>query len=266
VTKFPATGCELYYEDLGSGRPVVFIHGFTVTSRFFVRQRNFFAERHRFVAPDVRSHGRSEMVLTGNTVALQTRDLHELFDALGLRDIVLVGWSNGAFNVWQYFHDYGPDRVAGTVIVDESPCPVTREGWDLGYFDLDGLVHVMAARQTDNETLVRERFLHFIFGQTPHPDDLTWMAEEVLMMPPTIAAAVGLDSMARDYRTWVPEVTVPTLVCTGGLSGIPAGNGEWIAAHTPRARHVVFDNSGHSLFWEDADRFNEELHRFIQQL
>jgi pimeloyl-ACP methyl ester carboxylesterase len=256
----------LHYVDEGAGRPVVFIHGFTVTSRFFERQRPFFSERFRFIAPDLRSHGRSEKTAAGNTLPIQTRDLHELFTALDLRDAVLVGWSNGAFNVWRYLHEHGRERIAAIVVIDESPCPIKRDDWPHGYFELPGLVAGMEARQIDNEEFVRGVFLGRIFAQQPDEADAFWMAQEILMMPPTTAAAVGFDAMTRDYRPLLAEVDVPALVCLGSRSIVPIENGVYMAAAMSDARLVLFEHSGHSPFWEEADRFNGELAAFISGL
>jgi pimeloyl-ACP methyl ester carboxylesterase len=266
LPEFRATDCTLFYLDEGSGRPIVFVHGFTVTSRFFERQRAFFAGRYRFIAPDLRSHGRSEKTASGNTLPIQTRDLHELFSALDLHGAVLVGWSNGAFNVWRYLHDYGSDRVAGIVVVDESPCPVKRDGWSLGYFELAGLIAGMEARQVDNEAFVRNVFLGRIFAEPPGEDDAEWMAAEILMMPPATAAAVGFDSMARDYRPLLAEVDVPALVCFGSRSIVPGDNGIYLAEAIPNARLVHFEKSGHAPFWEEPDRFNSEVAAFVDEL
>ena len=70
MATFRTSDGELFYEDSGNGQPVVFIHGLWLTSRFFERQRYAFSARHRFIAPDLRSHGRSETVLHGNTVPM----------------------------------------------------------------------------------------------------------------------------------------------------------------------------------------------------
>jgi non-heme chloroperoxidase len=266
LPEYRTADCTLHYLDEGSGRPVVFIHGFTVTSRFFERQREFFAGRERFIAPDLRSHGRSEKTSTGNTLPIQTRDLHELFSELDLQDAVLAGWSNGAFNVWQYLHDYGSDRVAGIVVVDESPCPVKRDDWPFGYFELAGLIAGMEARQVDNEAFVRNIFLRRLFAEPLDKTDARWMADEILMMPPTTAAAVGFDTMTRDYRPLLSEVDVPALVCVGARSVVPVENGAYLAEAMPEAQLVEFANAGHSPFWDEPDRFNSEVSSFIDGL
>jgi non-heme chloroperoxidase len=266
LPEFRATDCALHYLDEGIGRPVVFIHGFTCTSRFFERQRGVFADQYRFIAPDLRSHGRSEKTSTGNTVQIQTRDLHELFTELDLHDAVLVGWSNGSFNVWQYLHDYGNERIAGIAVVDASPCPLNRNDWSLGYFELTTLIAVMEARQIDNDAFVRDVFMRRIFGKQPDPADAAWLVEEILMMPPTIAVAVGFQAMARDYRSLIPGATVPALVCFGAQSFVRVENANYLVHAMPDARLVGFSDSGHSPFWEEAERFNDELSRFIDAL
>jgi non-heme chloroperoxidase len=266
LPEFGATDCVLHYLDEGTGRPIVFIHGFTCTGRFFERQRSFISGRYRFIAPDLRSHGRSEKTLSGNTVRIQTRDLHELFTELDLYGVVLVGWSNGSFNVWQHLHDYGAERIAAIAVVDTSPCPLNRDDWSLGYWELPSLIAAMDARQTDNEAFVRDVFMRRIFGKLPERADAAWMAEEILMMPPTIAAAVGFEAMARDYRALVAEVRVPTLVCFGERSFVRLENATYLVDVMPDARLVLFGGSGHSPFWEEADRFNLEMAMFIDAL
>lgn len=156
--------------------------------------------------------------------------------------------------------------MAAIVVGDESPCPVKRDGWDNGYFELPGLIAGMEARQVDNEAFVRDVFLRRIFAEPPGADDAEWMTQEILMMPPTTAAAVGFDAMTRDYRPLLAEVDVPALVCLGARSIVPAENGAYMADAMPSARLALFENSGHSPFWEEADRFTSEVAAFIDQL
>lgn len=265
MATFKTTDCEIYYEDVGSGRPIVFVHGLWVTSRFFVRQKDAFSGSYRFVAPDLRGHGRSEQVLHGNKVPMQARDWHELIEHLELENVVLAGWSFGTLCIWEYLRQYGVERVAGIVVVDESPSPFMWPGWDLGYFDLPGLVHWFEAVQTNHEGLVRNRFMGRIFGTSPDPDDFEWMVQEITMIPPTIAAAIGFDNITRDYRSFLPELQVPALVCFGDHSTVPPENGPYLANALPDARLATFD-CGHAPFWEKAEEFNAVVRAFVESL
>jgi non-heme chloroperoxidase len=264
---FQTTDGEIFYEDQGSGRPVVFIHGLWLTSRFFARQRAFFAERYRFIAPDLRSHGRSENLLHDNTVPGQARDLHELFLALDLHEIVLVGWSSGAFCAWQYLQDYGSNDIAGIVIVDESPTDFNWSDWTLGAVDLPGLIAMVEEVQTNHAALVRGGFVRNLFATKVSDDELDWMVAEITMIPPTIAAAVAFDGATRDYRPMLADIDVPTLVCFGSADQVLSpDNGPYLAAAIPGARLVMFERSGHGPFWDEPDLFNTELDRFIASL
>jgi pimeloyl-ACP methyl ester carboxylesterase len=95
-------GVTLHLVDEGEGRPVVFIHGVAMSSRFFDRQVAHVSAGARMVAPDLRGHGRSEKVLHGHTVENYAADLAELFVARGIERPVLVGWSMGAMVAWEY--------------------------------------------------------------------------------------------------------------------------------------------------------------------
>jgi non-heme chloroperoxidase len=263
---FQTSDGEIYYEDDGVGRPVVFIHGLWLTSWFFAKQRPYFGEGYRFIAPGLRSHGRSENVLHGNTVPIQTRDLHELFQALGLHDIVLVGWSSGAFCIWQYLIDYGSDDIAGIVIVDESPTDFNWPDWTLGAQDLPGLIAMLGGVQTDHAALVRGGFVPNLFATPISDHERDWMVEEITMIPPTIAAAVAFDGITRDYRPMLADIKVPTLVCFGHHDKfLSPDNGRYLADAIPDARLVMFDHSGHAPFWDEPDLFNTELDRFIAE-
>lgn len=267
MARFVSSECEIYYEDEGSGRPVVFVHGLWLTSRFFVRQRDFFASRYRFVAPDLRSHGRSEQLSHGNTVPGQTADLHELFEALDLRDVVLVGWSSGAFNAWEYLQTYGTERIAGLVVVDESASDFSWPDWPHGPADLASIQGLTTGVQTDQHGMVRNGFVHSLFAGDAPAEDIDWMVEEITSIPATVAAAVAFDELTRDYRSLMSEIKVPALICQGRMDKmIPIGAAEYLAETIPDARLVVFEASGHAPFYEEPERFNAELTAFVEAL
>jgi pimeloyl-ACP methyl ester carboxylesterase len=238
-----------------------------LTSRFFTRQRAHFARDHRFIAVDLRGHGRSQKVLHGHTVPQQTRDLREVIEGLDLRDVVLVGWSSGAFCIWEYVKQYGCDRLAGVVVVDESASDLNRDGWTLGAMDLDGLIGMLEVVQTSHAEMVRGRFVNRLFANPPQPEDFEWMVSEITSIPPTVAAAVAFDEITRDYRPALADVNVPSLVCHGAHDQmIPVAGGEHAAEAMPDARLVVFEDSGHAPFWDEPERFNTEVERFIAGL
>jgi pimeloyl-ACP methyl ester carboxylesterase len=180
---------------------------------------------------------------------------------------VLVGWSSGAFNAWEYLKTYGKERVAGLVVVDEAASDFHWDGWKHGPVELDRLRMMTIGVQVAQRDLARNRFVPGLFTSALEPADLDWMVDEVSSIPPVIAAAVAFDEITRDYREFIPSTPVPTLVCHGRHDAlIPLAAGEHVASVTPDARLVVFENSGHAPFYDEPDRFNAEVAAFIDSL
>ena len=259
-------GVELYYEDAGQGQPIIFLHGVWESSRFFHRQLGHFSRRHRAVAPDMRGHGRSKHVHFGHTVAQYACDLRALMQELKLTDVVLVGHSMGAFVLWDYVRQFGVQNLAATVIVDQSASDFKWADWPLGYVDFAALCHFMAAVQTDRDAFVRE-ITPLLFKQPLTDLDLQQMLGEITRLPPTVASAILFDQTVQDYRTILPNVTVPTLLCFGrDEEVVPLAAGEHLLQNLPDARLVIFEESGHYPFLEEPQRFNAEVEAFVQAL
>jgi len=257
---------QLYYEELGHGQPVIFIHGVWMSSRFFQKQMGYFSERYEAIFLDLRGHGRSTHVPYGHTVAGYARDLHAMIRGLGIENAVLVGWSMGAFVIWDYFKQFGAENVRATVVVDESASDYKSPDWPLGLADFPTLCHFMNAVQTDRAQFVRE-FIPLMFRDKPAEDDVAWMFEEITRLPESIASAILFDQTVQDYRPALSQVTVPTLICSGRDEKlIPVSAGEHLQENLVQARLLVFENSGHCPFLEEPERFNQEVDRFIQSL
>jgi non-heme chloroperoxidase len=116
------SGVQIYYKDWGSGRPVVFSHGWPLSAEAWDGQMMFLAERgYRTIAHDRRGHGRSSQPWTGNDLDTYADDLAELAAALNLKDAVHVGHSTGGGEVARYIARHGTSRVAGAVLVGAIP-------------------------------------------------------------------------------------------------------------------------------------------------
>ena len=105
-------GTELYYTDQGSGRPVLFSHGWPLSSDAWQVELKVFADAgYRVIAHDRRGHGRSSQTYSGNDMSTYASDLAELVDHLDLRDLVVVGHSTGGGEVIRYAAQHGAGRV-----------------------------------------------------------------------------------------------------------------------------------------------------------
>ena len=115
-------GMNMYYKDWGTGQPIVFNHGWPLTSDAFEDQMFFMASNgYRCVAVDRRGHGRSDQTWDGNDMDTYAYDLHQLIEKLDLRDTILVGHSTGGGVVAHYIGRYGTDRVAKAVLISAVP-------------------------------------------------------------------------------------------------------------------------------------------------
>ena len=125
-----APGVELHILEKGKGKPLVFIPGLTFSGEIFKNQLEYFSSEYRVIAIDPRGQGYSAKTVDGNDYLTHGRDVAGLIDALGLKDIVLIGWSTGNLDTWSYVQQFGKDKLRGVVlsICLRSRSPLTRSG------------------------------------------------------------------------------------------------------------------------------------------
>jgi pimeloyl-ACP methyl ester carboxylesterase len=259
-------GTGLYCEDHGGGRPVVFVNGWCMTTRFWQGQVEGLASEFRCITYDPRDFGQSQKVLRGRRMARYARDLYDLMAALDVCDAVVVGWSTGGAIALCYADLFGSERLAGMVVVDQSPCNRSQPGWPWGFGTAEQCEAFIQLAATDHAAVATE-LIRDMFAEPPPPDVAEWMLAEVLKTPADSAAELERDDFQQDWRDVLPTITVPTLVVTGAHSKIfPTESIRYLAEHIPGARLEVFPNSGHVPFIEECDGFNEVLGAFVRGL
>jgi len=134
-------GTEIFYKDLGAGQPIVFHHGWPLSSDDWDTQLMFFVQQgYRVIAHDRRGHGRSEQVSEGHNIDTYASDIAELIEFLDLKDTIHVGHSTGGGEVIRYVAQYGKGRVAKAVLISAvTPIMIQNEnnpdGVPLAVFD-----------------------------------------------------------------------------------------------------------------------------------
>ncbi|HEY3764660.1 MAG TPA: alpha/beta hydrolase [Gaiellales bacterium] len=258
-------GVRLAYDDRGSGRPVVLIHGVSMSRRFFERNLDGLAERFRVVNIDLRGHGESPAHEGGHTVAQYARDVRAAIGQLGLDGAVLVGWSMGTMVVWELVKQFGTAGLAGHVNVSQGPSDLKREGWDLGAFSEAELFGLLEAAQDDFHGVMAE-FVPAMFADERPAAELEMLVSETQKLGANAATCILLDQSLRDFREVVGSYELPTL-CSWGRDEklVPVAAGDWLAARGPADLHI-FEHSGHCPMWEEPELWNQVVGDWIARL
>jgi non-heme chloroperoxidase len=122
-------GTQIYYKDWGAGQPVVFSHGWPLSSDSWEAQMLFLADNgYRCIAHDRRGHGRSSQPWNGNEMDTFADDLAELIETLALKDVVLIGFSMGGGEVARYIGRHGTKRLAKAALISAVPPLMLKTG------------------------------------------------------------------------------------------------------------------------------------------
>ena len=261
-------GALIYYEVTGDGPPILFVHGWMMSSRFWVRQVEGLWRDFTVVTMDLRAHGNSSKALHGHTIPRYARDVRAVIEALKLDGLTLVGWSLAGPVVLAYWSRYGADRLRALALVDMTPFPFSPDAWNAhprkGH-DYDQMNAACASILVDQEAFARD-FIDNMFksGAAP-PDDMSWMLAESMKAPAAVTVAIYSDFLMRDHTAVLPTITIPTTVFAADSNIFKRGieQGGWVASQIPGATFVGSDNGGHVLFYEDAASFNAAVARSI---
>jgi non-heme chloroperoxidase len=265
-----STPIELYYEDHGSGSPVVLIHGWPLSGASWEKQvAALLAAGHRVITYDRRGFGKSSQPATGYDYDTFAEDLHKLVTGLDLRDFALVGFSMGGGEVARYIGRYGTERVSKAVFMAAVPPFLLKtgdnpNGVEMGVFD--GIKKGIAAD--------RPAFLNQFLSNFYNVDVLggKLISDEVVRLSWNVAVGASpkgtLDCVSAwytDFRKDLPRVDVPALVIHGDadrivpieVSGIPTQKA------IKGSRLVVVKGGPHGINWTHADQVNTELVSFL---
>jgi non-heme chloroperoxidase len=255
-------GIPLYYQDRGSGRPILLIPGWTITTRFWKRQIGDLAQDHRVLSLDLRGAGNSGKTPDRHSLGSYAADLDELLRQLDLKDVTLVGFAMAVAVSVHYLVAHGTERVARFVWVDHSPHFFATPDWPyalFGDYSPQQLDETIRRLKRERPVATRE-LLSVMFS----PEE-KWMLPELMKTPTGVATAMLAAVANVDLRPLLPQLDLPILLVNGRESVVPCEVGGWLEAELPRARRVVFEEAGHAPFWDDPGRFNEAVRRFVTE-
>jgi microsomal epoxide hydrolase len=250
-------GIRIHYLEAGSGRPIVFIPGWTMPAWIWQKQIDEFSKHSHVIAVDPRSQGESDKPPYGHLPETRARDYKELVDQLGLKKPVLVGWSMACGELIKYVEQFGDDNIAGLVLVDGY---VTDKPGDL-FAPISGWMNeVQQDRQKQADGFVRSMF------KKPQSEDYLKRVIDVSTQVPADTAVLLIYNMiaVRDFSPGLARVNRPVLFTYQPESQPSA---DYLQSKLgDKLRLERFDGDGHALFVDDPDKFNHVLQDFLQSL
>lgn len=265
-------GTQIFYKDWGSGRPVVFSHGWPLSADAWDAQMMILGSRgYRVIAHDRRGHGRSDQPWHGNDMDTYADDLAELIEALDLHDAVLVGHSTGGGEVAHYIGRHGSGRVAKAVLLGAVPPLMLKtdanpDGMPIKVFD-----DIRAGVLSDRSQFFKDLTLPF-YGYNREGAKVSEGIRDSFWLQGMQAGIKGAYDCIKqfsetDFTEDLKRFDVPTLIAHGDDDQIVP-----IAASAMRSAKIVagatlkiYAGAPHGLAQTQPDVFNADLLGFVER-
>lgn len=265
MPKETVNGVQIHYERQGRGETIVFLHGFTGSTRDWDRQTSLFSDGYQTLAVDHRGHGKSDAPAgeAGYSIHQFSEDVHALLKTLAVGSCCLVGHSMGGFMSLQFTLDH-PEMVKALVLVDTS-----SGEWDVapGYAELRAKLDELALTRgleaafeydcTHNPVRI-ERFKR-------HPEQREIARKKVLS-----TSVPGYVYVPRSFGKWRPvtarldEIAVPTLIFLGEEDAGFVRASRILNEGIKDSQLVTVPGAGHSPHEEAPEVFNRKLRAFLE--
>jgi non-heme chloroperoxidase len=267
-----STPIELYYEDHGTGRPVLLSHGWPLNGGSWEKQVAALLEAgYRVITYDRRGFGRSSQPATGYGYDTFAEDMHKVVTTLDLRDFALVGFSMGSAEVAHYIGKYGTDRVSAAVFIGALPPFLLKtadnpSGVDGSVFE--GIKQGIAAdRPAFLAAFLRNFYNVDVLGGTLISDEAVRASWTVAVGASAKGTLDCVSAWLTDFRGDLTRVTVPSLIIHGDADRILPIEATAIplSKSLEDVRLVTIEGGPHGILWTHASRVNAELVGFLGQ-
>ncbi len=249
---------RIHYLEAGSGKPIVFIPGWTMPAWIWQKQIDELSKTYHIIAVDPRSQGESDKPTYGHLPETRARDYKELIEHLGLKQPVLVGWSMACGELMKYVEQFGTDNIGGFVLVDglvfDKPIP--------GLFS--GMSGWMNQLQQDRRKQA-DGFVRSMYKKPQAEDYLARVIDASVQVPADTAVVLIYNMIAvKDFSGGFARMDRPVLFVyqpetqqTADLLKAKLGD---------KVRLERFDGDGHALFVDEPEKFNRVVEEFVQSL
>ncbi len=271
VGKENGTNIDIYYEDHGSGKPIILIHGYPLSGASWEKQMPVLLNAgYRVITYDRRGFGKSSQPTAGYNYDTFAADLREVITQLKLQDVTLVGFSMGGGEIARYFGKYGSQGISKAVFMGAVPPFLLKtadnpEGVDGSVFE--GIKKAVAA---DRYTFFTEFFKNFyntdLYLSKRVSDDVVRASWNVAAGSSAIASLACVPTWLEDFRKDLTRDDVSTLVIHGDDDRIVplSAAGQRTAKLVKGAKLVVIKGGPHCITWTHADEVNAALLNFLK--
>jgi non-heme chloroperoxidase len=264
-------GNEIYYKDWGSGRPIVFSHGWPLSADAWDDQMMFLAERgYRTIAHDRRGHGRSSQPWNGNDMDTYADDLAQLMDHLDVKDAVMVGHSTGGGEVARYIGRHGTKRVSKAVLVAAVPPLMLKTDSNPGGLPMKVFDDIRTGVIEDRSQFFKDLSLPFYGYNRPGAKvsegvrDTFWLQGVVMSMKGAYDCIKAFSE--TDFTEDLKKMDVPTLIVQGDDDQIvPYKDAAMLSSKLVKGAILkIYPGAPHGLAHTHKDILNKDLLEFIQ--
>jgi non-heme chloroperoxidase len=265
-------GTRIYYKDWGSGQPVVFSHGWPLSSDAWDDQMLFLADRgYRCIAHDRRGHGRSSQPWNGNEMNTYADDLAELVEHLDLKDAIHVGHSTGGGEVARYIGRHGTKRVAKAVLIGAVPPLMLKTPANPGGLAIEAFDQIRQGVTNDRSQFFKDLTLPFYGANRPGARvsqgvmDYFWL--QAMMCGQKGAYDCIKAFSETDFTEDLKKFNVPTLILHGDDDQIvPIGASAMLSSKLiPGATLKVFPGLPHGMCTTHKELINPDLLAFFKE-